>query len=418
MTSQLVIMNQLAIAVATDTLTSRQSGGDWKTTPSASKLYELPAPAIGVVLHSGYVAIGRTSWRLLVREWSRSSIPLSAPTMSDYRDAFGAWVHQHASGMGLEDVYGVIHRLGRDCCPTEAASGHFGWLVKELSQDVKNALAADAKAADADTTKVIHGAIERYYATEVFSDMTVEKATVLIAESQLDVTEIFRLALNLPENFKFGKKTLAAVNDFAVATLRCIPTWENSPWYRCDLNFVGFGAQESLGQVARLGIHGFWGGSLRATRSYFGSQTPYEYPIIVPIAQSRAIEAFWTGSSSDFDYAVSTAARDAMLAIEGVSAEKADKAVEAMNEQIANFSEEKFQNPLLRTIDGLAISNLGKFADFLIHLQAFRSATDEGEATVGGFVESLVITPEHGVRWRHRLSSDVRDIEDSSHAFD
>ena len=113
-----------------------------------------------------------------------------------------------------------------------------------------------------------------------------------------------------------------------------------------------------------------------------------------------------------------SAARSAIGQIEGVAPENVEKALDVMNEQIGAFSNENFREPMFSTIGSLAISNLGKFADFLIHLQAFRSATDEGEATVGGFVESLVITPEHGVRWRHRLSTDVRGIEDSSHAFD
>ena len=411
MTSQLVIMNQLAIAVATDTLTSRQSAGDTKTAPSASKVYELPVPATGVVLHCGAVYVGGTSWRLLVREWSRSSSPLTAPTMSDYRDAFGAWTNQHASGMGLEDVYGVIGRLG----PIEMAGGHIGWLANDLNKDAKSALAADAKAADADTAKAIHEVIKRWYATEVFSDLSEENAKALIAEAQIDLAVVFSSALGFAEDFKFGSKTIAAVKDFAVAALRCIPTWESSS---TDLHFVGFGAQEALGQVAKLQIFGFWGGRLRTTTKNIGALTPYEYPYFIPIAQSRAIDAFWNGSSDDFVHAVQSAARSAIGQIEGVAPENVEKALDVMNEQIGAFSNENFREPMFSTIRSLAISNLGKFADFLIHLQAFRSATDEGEATVGGFVESLVITPEHGVRWRHRLSTDVRGIEDSSHAFD
>jgi hypothetical protein len=331
--------------------------------------------------------------------------------MSDYRDAFAAWTNQHASGMGLEDVYGVIARLGA----IESEGGHIAWLSTELGADVINALIADAKAADADTAKAIHEVIKRVYSTDAFPDLSEENAKALIAETQLDLGVTFQIACSLLEDFKFGPKTLHALEDFAVAALRCIPAWERSS---IDLHFVGFGAQEALGQVAQLGIYGYWGGRLRSTTMNLGAQAPYEYPYFYPIAQSRAIDAFARGSSWDFDHAVSAAARNAILAIEGVTPENADKAVGAMNEQIVNFSQERFRNPLFQTIGGLAISNLGKLADFLIHLQAFRSATDEGEATVGGFVESLVITPEDGVRWRHRLSSDVRGIEDSSHAFD
>ena len=72
--------------------------------------------------------------------------------------------------------------------------------------------------------------------------------------------------------------------------------------------------------------------------------------------------------------------------------------IQGILDAVLSRSDELYRFPMYRTIEALGISNLGKFADFLIHLQAFRSATDEGEATVGGLVESLTISPEHGVR--------------------
>lgn len=68
MTSQIVLMNQLAVAVASDTLTSRPSDGTVKTYPSQSKIIELPAPHLLVVAHCGRAEFNSTSWRILVRE--------------------------------------------------------------------------------------------------------------------------------------------------------------------------------------------------------------------------------------------------------------------------------------------------------------------------------------------------------------
>jgi hypothetical protein len=410
-TAQLVLINQLAIAVATDTLTSWESAGVVKTFPSASKVYELPAPATGVVLHSGRVAIGRTSWRLLVREWTRSSNNLSAPTMADYRDSFTKWVNEHASAMGLDDTYGVSERLG----PHEHEGGHIGWLAVELGDSMRTAILDDPKKADSEASEAIHSIIKKSYSTDAFDDLSQAAAKALITKAKVDLGENFRVALQIPEGFHFSQKISAALSDFATAALRHIPTWETSS---TDLHFVGYGVRQSLGNIAKLGIFGYWGGALRISTTNLGAESPWEYPIICPIAQSSAIDAFWTGISDGLADAIFDAVNNALKQINGASNEDVEKALGLVGDQINVYREEKFTSPMFQAIGTLAISNLGKFAEFLIHLQAFRSATDESEATVGGFVESLVITPEHGVRWRHRLSADVRDIEESSHPFD
>jgi hypothetical protein len=139
---------------------------------------------------------------------------------------------------------------------------------------------------------------------------------------------------------------------------------------------------------------------------------------VVPIAQRSAIDAFYTGTDGFFDKAIRGAVRNAVGQLDGVDADKVDEVVSSVQDELSEFSNNRYRSPMDVTVGSLGISNLGKFAEFLLHLQAFRSATDDGEATVGGHIESLVITPEHGVRWRNRLSDEIHGIEDSSHAFE
>ena len=404
-------MNQLTIAVSSDTLTSRQSRGDTKTWPSASKIYELPAPAVGVVMHCGEVAIGQTSWRLIVREWSRHSGGLGGATMTSLRDSFSAWVTANSGRLGLTDDDGVWSRLG----PFERDRGHIGWLANYLPMDLRQAYFSDPNGNDAAMATAIRKVVADNYATDPFPDIDVDKAKALIEHAKVDLVANFKRSLDQDDAFEVHKESAAAVEEFAIAALRCIPTWERGG---VDLHFVGYGAGEVLGQIAKLAVLGFWGGQLRASTRELGSTVPGEYPFFYPIAQTTAIDAFWTGSSGDFDHAVERAARGAFGAINGLKVEDVEKAITAMNDEISSFSRDRYRIPMFQTIDGLGISNLGKFADFLLHLQAFRSATDEGEATVGGFVESLVITPEHGVQWRHRISDGIHEISNSSHAFE
>jgi len=401
-------MNQLAVAVASDTLTSWRSQ---KTSPSRSKIYELPAPAIGVVAHCGDVFLQGASWRLLIRDWSRSVTPLGAPRMADYRDGFTHWVNQHAAGLALSDDIGVAIRLGE----VEIDGGHIGWLAAEMGSTNREEILRDPIGADEDLAGVIMKVTEDQFPRQPYADISEEQAKRLIAEAGVDIEANFRSALKLDDDALIGPATQSALLKYCIAVLRGSPNWEQPT---IELSFAGYGSQESLGQVARIGIYGYWGGQLRFDTHDIGSDTPTFYNYVVPIAQRSAIDAFYTGTDGFFDKAIRGAVRNAVGQLDGVDADKVDEVVSSVQDELSEFSNNRYRSPMDVTVGSLGISNLGKFAEFLLHLQAFRSATDDGEATVGGHIESLVITPEHGVRWRNRLSDEIHGIEDSSHAFE
>ena len=53
MTSQIVLINQMGIGVASDTLMTSGGSGGKKTTPSSNKIYEVGPDHSVVVLHNG-----------------------------------------------------------------------------------------------------------------------------------------------------------------------------------------------------------------------------------------------------------------------------------------------------------------------------------------------------------------------------
>lgn len=411
MTSQLVLVNQLAVAVASDTLVSSRTSTDVKTTPSLSKIYQLPSPANVVVLSCGWAYLQSTLWRVLVRDWALDSAPLTAPRVVDYRDEFFNWVNRHATRLSLSNEAGVSTRLGGD----EQRGGHIGWLVNEMGSLNREELLRDPAGMDSDLSQVIDAITAKYYSEISFPDISAKDALRLIQESDVDVIWNFRRAYGLDDDAIVGPATQESVLKFACAALRTSPAWERNGMI---LSFAGFGSQESLGQVAQLFVYGFWGGKLRCEVAEHGSEHHSEYSMFVPIAQTSAIDAFANGLSGDMAGFIGDAAERAVKSIESISEEIAAKTLEEFGTAINSYRNQNFLQPMLGTMDGLGISNLGKFADFLLHLQAFRSATDLGEATVGGQIESLVISPEFGVRWRNRLSSEVHGIEESSHVFE
>ena len=92
MTSQIVLINQAGIGIASDTLVSREEGtNSHKTFPSSNKIYELGNEHKVVVLHSGTTTIGGLNYGLLIREWALQQInPL--PALADYPRQFESWL--------------------------------------------------------------------------------------------------------------------------------------------------------------------------------------------------------------------------------------------------------------------------------------------------------------------------------------
>ena len=95
MTSQIVLINQAGIGIASDTLVSREEGSNrHKTFPSSNKIYELGGDHKVVVLHSGSTMIGGINYGLLIREWAlQQTNPL--PALADYPRQFENWLSNY-----------------------------------------------------------------------------------------------------------------------------------------------------------------------------------------------------------------------------------------------------------------------------------------------------------------------------------
>ena len=95
MTSQIVVMNQGGISIASDTLTSNsEPHGEIKTIPSNSKIHQLESAHLVAVLHCGSVFLGGVQWETLVREWSLS-LEKRLPHLIDYVKNFEDWISKN-----------------------------------------------------------------------------------------------------------------------------------------------------------------------------------------------------------------------------------------------------------------------------------------------------------------------------------
>jgi hypothetical protein len=92
MTSQVVVMNKVAAAVASDSSVTVSSGAQiLRSYPTAEKIFPFSLPHRLAVLHSGSTELLRVPYPVLLAEWHRAlAVPL--PRVLDYAESFSRWV--------------------------------------------------------------------------------------------------------------------------------------------------------------------------------------------------------------------------------------------------------------------------------------------------------------------------------------
>ena len=405
MTSQIVLMNQLSIALASDTLTSRnEASGETKTYPSMSKIFALESPHQLAVLHCGCTELGDAHWRMLVTEWSRTlTAPLSKVT--EYADNFVAWLGATASRLGLND----------DSSFRQIFFTQFSVFANVKTDEIAKALGQKGhrKSAEyaSDLTQLLKAFQEQVCTEELYRDMSDDVAAKLIAKAGTNPIESFRVALNIDPDLEFSEELEKAINSFALASLvRYVDSSET-----VDLTFVGYGSDEYFGQISRRFFTGFYGGHARFKSIDIGSNSPSDYSYTVPLAQSRAVGPFLYGLDGEMTETIAQHIGDAASSDLKMNEKDSKELVSKAMDRISEWINDEYASPMFRTLDALGPSALARYADLLIRMESLRSATLKDEATVGGVVESLSINRSTGVEWHHRVGHDFQSIEASSH---
>jgi hypothetical protein len=83
--------------------------------------------------------------------------------------------------------------------------------------------------------------------------------------------------------------------------------------------------------------------------------------------------------------------------------ESAREFMSSLRQHVDKIQFDRFVSPMLDTIGSLSLIDVASLARSLVGMQAIRSAATPEPASVGGFIESLVIDRASGIRWIHRL---------------
>lgn len=425
MTTQVVLMNGLGVALASDSAVT--AGG--KVLNTSEKLFEFPAPHKLAVLISGRAEFMGHPWEVLLSAWVEG-LSRQFPTLLEYRDAFYKFlmgVFSSSPSLSrfesnyLKDCYfaedgpyKTARTILSDLCipfyESALSKEDFGifmqnsdWpdgfrekltslLTEDLVAEIHKRFAEAMEYALSEYTPVdgVSNAQARIWVDKYYSQFEKPLPEVDF-EYWPDVPNLENLVKDL-----FAARIIHA--DFSDA----------------NINFVGYGFGEIFPSAAGVYLHGAVGGFL--LKRWEGNLTPSPEPRYFFCGQDDAIVSLTKGEDYLLtDRAVELAKRklnDIYLQL----AESTDERVQMtreyvkqsidaddIKEELIRAGNDRKLKPFTKAIYMSPILDLAEFAAQLVGVQAASAAMTQENPTVGGFVDVAVITHRRGFEWiRHK----------------
>ena len=388
MTSQIAIYNRLGVAVASDTVATITSVRGTKTINDSEKIRALGGEHLVVVLINGSADINGMHPRLLVSEWARTLLtPLS--TLEEYVEGFTSWFTQHQS-LITKDLETIPIRF----CLWD----HYREIRRRTLNDAKDLESAE-EIRDNFLNKIQAGTAW-LEGLSLYEGATDESDGALLTEYEVDLDAIVDEVFN-------GFPNLDEVREHLKAAAPLVLSRSQEMSSDTELAFIGFGANDRFAGQLCVRIRGRYGSSLRFTADErYGSEPGETSSGICTFAQDSAMTGFLWGAEEAVLRETFNSARNLIYEQypdEETGTSKADEFVEKMRIATLSFQQQSFLQPMLNAIAFLNLKDMAKLAEALVGIQAMRASASPQPASVGGFIESLIIDRSNGIKWVNRM---------------
>lgn len=389
MTSQIAVFNPLGVAVASDTVTTISTDQGTKTTNNAQKIFPLAEPHLLVVIESGSVISNGVHMQLLINEWSRT-LEKQLPTVKEYARSFAEWYSTES-----------------DLIPKDSELREVHLQLNEHYYEVKHRVEADAMNADSEEDVIESFKLRAQQGFEWLEKLDLFEG----ATDDGDAALLNDLDVNVLEKIDFIFKDIPGLDEVREILIKSAPlvlSRSQSSSQDSDLGFIGFGEKDFFATSVRLRCRARYGATARVTiADAFGASVFNQSGSIACFAQDNAIFGFLRGAQFDimesaYGYLWAELTDDVDETDEA-KLKIADDLLSGLRKHIEKIQSERFIDPMLETIGSLSLIDVAALARSLVGMQAIRSAASPEPASVGGFIESLVIDRANGIRWIHRL---------------
>jgi len=409
MTSEVVVMNRLAVALAADSAsTVRGPDGREKVWNSANKLFALSrCEPVGVMFYND-ASLAGVPWETLVKDFRSSALGVATyPTLQAYACGFIEYLKSHLNFFSKE-----------------AQEGFFLSMIQQRFEDIRQ-LALDKsfeqfssgkrkrpKLTD-EVKKIIDPSLAEWEKKEnlavVGQDLEAEIPRLYDEKIRQIVGEVF-------SKIDFEENTIAKL--LRLATLYGAKNdFEND---YTGMVFAGFGSGDLYPVVRHIKIGLVIAGRLRYTRENDYEVSDGAPSHILPFAQSEMVQTFLSGVSPRFrsTFIRSWAATTSDLAdliVDSIGDltpkqktkwkkkvnQHADVALENIVKKFGEFHL-NHRRPIYGTLIHLPKDEIANVAESLVNLNYFQKRVSMDSETVGGPIDVAVISKGDGFIWMKR----------------
>lgn len=427
MTTQVVLMNGLGIALASDSAVT--AGG--KVLNTSEKVFELQAPHKLAVLTSGRADFMGHPWEVLLSAWSNTlDKPLAG--MVEYRESLYKFIRTilpaggeltrperdyiRESYFGDQNVHGLtLDTLGNVLIPFFAAilteEEHAKFLNNEMWDDEFRERMTDLLSDDIQIA--FEDAMSSLIAKRKSDYVAAENVSYAQARIWVDKYWAEHVEKDPSESdFSFWPKLRnlnELVKEFESASIVHAD-------YRGESNiaFVGYGSSDLFPSAAGVFFHGLLAGTI--IKRFEGDLPSNSEPRHIFFGQDDAITVLTGGEDRLLTSTAVQASRKTLSDIYEQLSESTDESVTRAREyvkeslekddladEIKRAGSEQRQQPFTKAISMSPIIDLAEFAAQLVGVQAASAAMTQENPSVGGFVDVATITHRRGFEWiRHK----------------
>ena len=421
MTSEVVLMNRQAVAMAADRAVTISGDRYLKTYNSADKLFQLVENQPVAVMIYNNAEIMSTPWETVISLYREQSRGRSLDTVAAYADDFMEFLS------GNPDLFPPEHQ---DTEFFKVVAVVYTVLAEEFDYQVQKFQQAHAGGARDHISSIFEFVVgEMYSDYQRCPDDSPRGDLACFPKGMADQVsrryggEISQLIQSLIGSLKNEYPGLA-VTEETVGRLREIAVFAVTKdaffEHYTGVVFAGFGAKEKFPSMRSYLASSVVLGILKRKRDRQADISADSGPVFQPFAQDRMIRTFLTGMDQYlrmFVYSetlklsrglvadivgrtpnLSDAQKNAIF--RDYSSNNLGAAVNEFFRSVDNYQYAVHTRPILRAINTLPKKELGETAASLIKLNSFQQKVMHSVETVGGPIDVAVITRNGGLEWK------------------
>lgn len=407
MTSEVVVMNSLAVALAADSAATVNDGRHDKIYNSANKLFTLSKHhPVGVMVHGNGALLG-VPWETILKMFRREIGPKEFATLKEYGRALIKFLERH-----------------KTLFPEKAQERHYLKMVsavfESLQAKIRDSIWEDAKL---DTNErrleiakdIIFAERDRLRAlaqTKCLKKNTGERlATRFSGEINAEVAKAF-------EGVALDRPATDAVREIVVMLVdkAQIPGETLS-----GLVIAGFGAREHFPVMQTFDLGEIYEGKLKYGAEQVVAIDADRRSVVKPFAQSDMVNTFLKGMSPSFEKRMLVEFMTLFVKLPGIVIDQitdlpkgkkepwkqkmlteGEKVATEFFKKLTEYGQQRHLSPILQAITHLPKDELAHFAASLVNLNSFQKKMSMTPETVGGPIDVAVISKGDGFIWIER----------------